>query len=247
MNSGTAQLNQETIREETITPASREHSDTLVHLSGVSRTYPMGQAEVTALHAVSLTVMPGEYIAITGTSGSGKSTLLQIIGCLDRPTQGHYTLSGTRVDALSDADLSHIRNAQVGFVFQAFHLLPQLSVRENIELPLLYRKLTRQQRSRKVQAVMNKVGLAKREAHKPYELSGGERQRVAIARALVGDPSLLLADEPTGNLDQKTGDEIMQTIEGLNREGVTVLMVTHDLVRASRATRVIDMKDGQIL
>lgn len=221
--------------------------DKLVHLDNVSRTYPMGQTKITALHAVSLTVVPGEYIALTGPSGSGKSTLLQIIGCLDRPTQGHYTLSGTRVDTLSDAALSHIRNAQIGFVFQAFHLLPQLSVRENIELPLLYRLLTRQQRHRKVQAVMNKVGLTKRETHKPHELSGGERQRVAIARALVGDPSLLLADEPTGNLDQQTGDEIMQTIEGLNREGVTVLMVTHDLARASRANRVIDMKDGRIL
>ncbi|MEJ2765044.1 ABC transporter ATP-binding protein [Photobacterium sp. MCCC 1A19761] len=225
----------------------RDHSDALVHLDGVSRTYPMGQTDVTALHAVSFTVMPGEYIAITGTSGSGKSTLLQIIGCLDRPTQGHYRLNGTRVNALSDAALSRIRNAQIGFIFQAFHLLPQLNVRENIELPLLYRPLTRQQRTSKVQSVLEKVGLTQRASHKPQELSGGERQRVAIARALVGDPSILLADEPTGNLDQHTGDEIMQTIEALNREGVTVLMVTHDLARASRASRVIEMKDGRIL
>lgn len=152
-----------------------------------------------------------------------------------------------RVDALSDFDLSHVRNFQIGFVFQAFHLLPQFNVFENIELPLLYRKLSNQQRESKVNEALAKVGLSNRGLHKPHELSGGERQRVAIARALIGSPSLLLADEPTGNLDQKTGDEIMELIEKLNDEGVTVVMVTHDLEKAQRAHRRIEMKDGQII
>ena len=219
----------------------------LVQLDAVSRTYVMGSSDVIALRTISLSIDSGEYIAITGTSGSGKSTLLQIIGCLDTPTTGRYVLNGTRVDALSDFDLSHVRNFQIGFVFQAFHLLPQFNVCENIELPLLYRKLSRQQRDSKVNEALAKVGLSKRGLHKPYELSGGERQRVAIARALVGSPSLLLADEPTGNLDQRTGDEIMQIIETLNGEGVTVVMVTHDLEKARRAKRRIEMKDGQII
>ncbi|MGF1703862.1 ABC transporter ATP-binding protein [Photobacterium makurazakiensis] len=219
----------------------------LVQLDAVSRIYQMGKTDVIALRSISLSIDSGEYIAITGTSGSGKSTLLQIIGCLDTPNEGRYTLNETRVDELSDYALSHVRNAQIGFVFQAFHLMPHLNVCENIELPLLYRKLTSQQRDKEVKAALGKVGLNKRGLHKPHELSGGERQRVAIARALVGSPSLLLADEPTGNLDHKTGDEIMHTIEGLNKEGVTVLVVTHDLKRAKRADRLIEMQDGRIL
>ncbi|MCQ1058029.1 ABC transporter ATP-binding protein [Photobacterium sp. DNB23_23_1] len=224
-----------------------ESVSSLVQLDTVSRIYAMGQTDVTALSAVSLSICAGEYIAITGTSGSGKSTLLQIIGCLDTPTTGRYVLNGTRVDELSDFDLSHVRNHQIGFVFQAFHLLPQFNVCENIELPLLYRKLTSQQREKKVKEALGKVGLNKRGLHKPHELSGGERQRVAIARALVGSPSLLLADEPTGNLDHKTGEEIMHIIERLNAEGVTVVMVTHDLEKAQRARRRIEMQDGRIL
>ncbi|WP_255526860.1 ABC transporter ATP-binding protein [Photobacterium sp. BZF1] len=219
----------------------------LVQLDTVSRVYTMGSSDVVALRAISLAIDSGEYIAITGTSGSGKSTLLQIIGCLDTPSAGRYVLNGTRVDALSDIELSRIRNFQIGFVFQAFHLLPQFNVCENIELPLLYRKLSKQEREDKVNEALAKVGLTKRGLHKPHELSGGERQRVAIARALVGSPSLLLADEPTGNLDQRTGDEIMQLIENLNDEGVTVVMVTHDLEKAGRAQRRIEMKDGLIL
>lgn len=222
-------------------------SPSLVTLDAVSRTYQMGKTDVIALHSVSLSICSGEYIAITGTSGSGKSTLLQIIGCLDSPTSGRYALNGTRVDELSDNELSHVRNTQIGFVFQAFHLMPQLNVMENIELPLLYRRLTNKQRMVRVNEALGKVGLNKRGLHKPHELSGGERQRVAIARALVGAPSIVLADEPTGNLDQKTGDEIMHTIESLNAEGVTILMVTHDLEKAKRATRLIEMKDGRIL
>ncbi|MBC7005254.1 ABC transporter ATP-binding protein [Photobacterium sp. BZF1] len=219
----------------------------MVQLDTVSRVYTMGSSDVVALRAISLAIDSGEYIAITGTSGSGKSTLLQIIGCLDTPSAGRYVLNGTRVDALSDIELSRIRNFQIGFVFQAFHLLPQFNVCENIELPLLYRKLSKQEREDKVNEALAKVGLTKRGLHKPHELSGGERQRVAIARALVGSPSLLLADEPTGNLDQRTGDEIMQLIENLNDEGVTVVMVTHDLEKAGRAQRRIEMKDGLIL
>lgn len=224
-----------------------ESTSSLVQLDTVSRVYAMGSSDVVALRSISLDIHSGEYIAITGTSGSGKSTLLQIIGCLDTPSTGRYVLNGTRVDALSDFDLSHVRNYQIGFVFQAFHLLPQFNVCENIELPLLYRKLSRQQRESKVNEALGKVGLSKRGLHKPHELSGGERQRVAIARALVGSPSLLLADEPTGNLDHRTGDEIMAIIERLNSEGVTVVMVTHDLDKAGRAQRRIEMKDGQIL
>jgi putative ABC transport system ATP-binding protein len=224
-----------------------EITPVLVELDAVTRTYQMGKTDVVALRSVSLSISSGEYVAITGTSGSGKSTLLHIIGCLDSPTAGGYALNGKRVDTLSDHELSHIRNAQIGFVFQAFHLMPHLNVGENIELPLLYRNLSRQQRKTKVEAAINKVGLKKRQLHRPHELSGGERQRVAIARALVGDPSLLLADEPTGNLDQRTGDEIMSTLESLNDEGVTVLLVTHDLEKARRAGRLIEMQDGQIL
>ncbi|PSW17643.1 ABC transporter ATP-binding protein [Photobacterium sanctipauli] len=223
-----------------------EIASALVQLDTVSKIYEMGRSDVVALDGVSLKINTGEYIAITGTSGSGKSTLLQIIGCLDTPNIGSYFLNGTRVDELSDTALSCVRNQQIGFVFQAFHLMPQLNVCENIELPLLYRKLSGQQRDLKVKEALAKVGLSKRALHKPHELSGGERQRVAIARALVGSPSLLLADEPTGNLDHKTGDEIMKTIESLNKEGVTVVMVTHDLEKAKRAGRLIEMKDGKM-
>jgi len=224
-----------------------ETASSLVELDAVSRTYQMGKTDVTALRGVTLSISSGEYIAITGTSGSGKSTLLQIIGCLDSPTEGRYVLNGTRVDELSDNELSHVRNAQIGFIFQAFHLMPQFNVRENIELPLLYQNLTRQQREIKVKEALGKVGLNKRGLHKPHELSGGERQRVAIARALVGAPSLLLADEPTGNLDQRTGNEIMHILESLNADGVTILLVTHDLEKAKRASHLIEMKDGLIL
>ena len=216
----------------------------LIELEGVTKSYRMGSVDVFALRAVSLSVCSGEYVAITGPSGSGKSTLLQIIGCLDSPTDGRYTLDGTRVADLSDDELSTIRNRLIGFVFQSFHLMPQLNVMENVELPLLYRRIERQRRQALVMGVLEKVGLIERCSHKSHELSGGERQRVAIARALVGSPMILLADEPTGNLDEKTGDEIMDVLESLNREGVTILLVTHNLEKARRAGRLDEMRDG---
>jgi putative ABC transport system ATP-binding protein len=194
----------------------------------------MGSAEVLALRSVSLSVCSGEYVAITGPSGSGKSTLLHIIGCLDSPTVGRYSLDSTRVDDLSDDELSTIRNRMMGFVYQSFHLMPQLDVVENVEIPLLYRRIERRRRKALVMDVLEKVGLI-------------ERQRVAIARALVGSPRILLADEPTGNLDQKTGNEIMDLLQSLNREGATILLVTHDLENARRAGRLDEMRDGRLI
>jgi putative ABC transport system ATP-binding protein len=207
----------------------------------------MGSAEVFALRSVSLSVCSGEYVAITGPSGSGKSTLLHIIGCLDSPTVGRYSLDSTRVEDLSDDELSTIRNRMMGFVFQSFHLMPQLNVVENVEIPLLYRRIERRRRKALVADVLEKVGLIERRSHRSHELSGGERQRVAIARALVGSPGILLADEPTGNLDQKTGNEIMDLLESLNREGATMLLVTHDLENARRAGRLDEMRDGRLI
>lgn len=219
----------------------------LIELEGVTKSYRMGSAYVFALRAVSLSIDAGEFVAITGPSGSGKSTLLQIIGCLDSPTDGRYTLDGTRVADLSDDELSTIRNRLIGFVFQSFHLMPQFNVMENVELPLLYRRMERQRRQALVMGILEKVGLIERRSHRSHELSGGERQRVAIARALVGSPKILLADEPTGNLDQKTGDEIMDVLESLNREGVTILLVTHNLEKARRAGRLDEMRDGRLV
>jgi putative ABC transport system ATP-binding protein len=218
----------------------------VVELQQITKSYRMGNAYVHALRGVSLTVYRGEYIAITGTSGSGKSSLLHVIGCLDSQTDGNYSLNGIKVDHLSDDELSQIRNRLIGFVFQSYYLMPQFNVIENIEIPLLYRGVERPEREALVMDVLEKVGLKERSTHKSHELSGGERQRVAIARALVGGPRLLLADEPTGNLDQETGEEIMAILESLNREGVTIILVTHDLEKARRAKKIYEMRDGLI-
>ena len=218
----------------------------VVELQQITKSYQMGNAYVHALRGVSLTVYRGEYIAITGTSGSGKSSLLHVIGCLDSQTDGNYSLNGIKVDHLSDDELSQIRNRLIGFVFQSYYLMPQFNVIENIEIPLLYRGVERPEREALVMDVLEKVGLKERSTHKSHELSGGERQRVAIARALVGGPRLLLADEPTGNLDQETGEEIMAILESLNREGVTIILVTHDLEKARRAKKIYEMRDGLI-
>jgi putative ABC transport system ATP-binding protein len=188
----------------------------------------------------------GEYVAVMGPSGSGKSTLLQLIGCLDRPTRGRYVLDGTPVADLDDEELSRLRSRKIGFVFQAFHLIPQLDVAENVELPLIYQGVDAALRAERSADVLARVGLAERSRHRPRELSGGECQRVAIARALVADPDLLLADEPTGNLDSTTGEEIMDLIDGLNEKGVSVVLVTHDLAKARRARRVVLMRDGTV-
>ena len=218
----------------------------LIRLEDVHRSYPMGHGEVRALRGVSLRVERGEYVALMGPSGSGKSTLLQLIGCLDRPSRGRYRLDGTAVDDLGDEALSRLRNRKIGFVFQAFFLIPQLSVAENVELPLVYQGVERPQREARAAQVLASVGLGERRSHRPRELSGGECQRVAIARALVTRPDLLLADEPTGNLDRRTGEEITGILEQLHAEGVTVVVVTHDVTKARRAQRVIQMQDGRI-
>ncbi len=220
--------------------------EALIRLEGVHKSYPMGGSQLLALRGVSVSVQRGEYLAVIGPSGSGKSTLMHIAGCLDRPSSGRCWLDGTPVEELPDDALSRLRNRRIGFVFQAFHLIPQLSVQENVEVPLVYAGAQRELRSRLAREVLERVGLGGRRAHRPNELSGGECQRVAIARALVTRPDLLLADEPTGNLDRRTGEEITRILEQLHAEGVTVVVVTHDVTKARRAERVIQMQDGQI-
>ena len=217
----------------------------VVRVEDLTKTYQMGSIEVHALRGVSFDVRPGEMVAIMGHSGSGKSTLLNLLGCLDAPTAGSYFLDGDLVGDLSDDELATIRNRKIGFVFQSFNLLARMSALEQVEMPLLYaRERQRRQRAREALAI---VGLADRTHHKPSELSGGQQQRVAIARALVGNPSMLLADEPTGNLDTSTANEIMDLLTGLNGEhGITTLIVTHEAGVAERTQRVIRMVDGTI-
>jgi len=220
--------------------------DALVQLEDVHRSYPMGGAELHALRGVSLSVERGEYLAVIGPSGSGKSTLMHIAGCLDRPSSGRCRIDGTWVEELPDEELSRLRNRKMGFVFQSFFLIAQLTVQENVEVPLVYAGVDRERRIELARKVLGRVGLARRLDHRPNELSGGECQRVAIARALVTRPDLLLADEPTGNLDRRTGEEITGILEELHAEGVTVVVVTHDVTKARRAQRVIQMQDGRI-
>jgi len=220
----------------------------LLRLEGVSKVYSTGTVEVAALREVSLSVRRGEYIAVTGPSGSGKSTLLHILGCLDRPTSGRYLLEGAPIQDLDDYGLARVRNRRIGFVFQAFNLMPRYTARKNVELPLSYAGVGRGSRRERAEAALASVGLAVRAHHRPSELSGGEKQRVAIARALVNEPSILLADEPTGNLDTRVGTEIVGIIEDLNaRKGITVILVTHDLALAGRCRRRIGLVDGEIV
>lgn len=219
----------------------------LVEVKDLARTYVMGDSEVQALRGVSLGVDRGEFVAIMGSSGSGKSTLMHLLGCLDRPTSGTYALDGTPVEKLSDVELSRLRNRKIGFVFQSFNLIPQLSVIENIEVPLIYMGIERARRPELCKEVLDAVGLSHRGDHRPNELSGGENQRVAIARALVTKSEIILADEPTGNLDSKTGAEIMEILQGLNERGTTIILVTHEIEKAKWARRLVQMKDGRIL
>jgi putative ABC transport system ATP-binding protein len=223
-----------------------ERSADLVRLQSVCRIYHRGAAEVLALRGVSLEIREGEFVVVVGPSGSGKSTLLSIVGCLDRPTTGEYFLSGRRVSDLGDVPLSRIRNRTIGFVFQSFHLIPQLSVLENVETPLLYGGVPEEEWRRRALSCLKRVGLLGRADHRPSELSGGEAQRAAVARALVTDPALVLADEPTGNLDSATGGEIAALLSGLHSEGRTVILVTHNETLALRAERTIVLKDGYV-
>lgn len=219
----------------------------LIELRGIAKVYRLGEVEVRALHDVRLDIARGEFIAIMGASGSGKSTLLNLLGCLDRPTGGEYRLDGVEVAGMGRDDLARVRNRKVGFVFQSFNLLPRTTALENVELPLLYGpRIARSERHRRAKRLLDRVGLGPRIHHHPSQLSGGQQQRVAIARALVNEPPLILADEPTGNLDSASSEEIMGLFGELNREGITVVMVTHEPDIARHAGRVIHMKDGQI-
>ncbi len=220
----------------------------VIDISGVKKVYRMGETEVFALSGVDLTVNAGELLAVMGSSGSGKSTLMNILGCLDVPTAGSYVLDGIRVDGMSRNDLADLRNRKLGFVFQGFNLLPRTSAVENVELPLLYDRTGRWTNTRDLATeALKRVGLGDRLDHQPSELSGGQQQRVAIARALVTQPTLLLADEPTGNLDSRTSIEVMALFQALNEQGMTVIIVTHEPDIAQYAHRVIDVRDGRIM
>ncbi|HXX20833.1 MAG TPA: ABC transporter ATP-binding protein [Candidatus Acidoferrum sp.] len=218
-----------------------------IRIENVYKIYDLGEIQVTALRGVSLEIYPGEFVAVMGASGSGKSTLMNILGCLDRPTRGHYFLDGKDVSGLTKDELASIRSHKIGFVFQQFNLLPRTSALENVELPTIYAGVPIEERERRAQEALKRVGLADRADHYPSQLSGGQQQRVAIARALVNNPSLLLADEPTGNLDSRTSVEIMEILQELNDEhGLTVIIVTHEPDIARYAKRAIEFRDGRL-
>lgn len=222
-----------------------EATDLVLDLQKVDKAYGSGEARFLALNQLDLAVKRGEYVGIVGASGSGKSTLLNILGCLDRPSAGRYRLDGVDVADLNDDRLSALRNSSIGFVFQSFHLIPELSVRENVELPLFYARVKRHERHERASALLEAVGLSHRCDYLPTKLSGGERQRAAIARALIGEPALVLADEPTGNLDSENGIEVMKLFEALHAQGRTIVVVTHNLEIARELPRVVELRDGQ--
>jgi putative ABC transport system ATP-binding protein len=223
-----------------------DSQDSLIRTEDLWKTYVMGGTAVHALHGVSFEIRRNEYVAIMGPSGSGKSTLMNLIGCLDSPTQGQYWLNGQLVSKMKDDMLAHIRNKEIGFVFQTFNLLARATALHNVELPLIYSGVSAKERTERAKKALDMVELTDRMHHKPNELSGGQRQRVAIARALVNTPSIILADEPTGNLDSATGEEILRLFERLHSEGNTIILVTHDRDVAGNAHRVISIRDGRI-
>lgn len=220
--------------------------DALIHAENLWKIYQLGKQDVRALCGVTFTVMPNEFMAIMGPSGSGKSTLMNLIGCLDTPTKGEYHFNGKLVSALSENELAYIRNREIGFVFQVFNLLPRATAFHNVELPLIYKGASKKEREEKTQRALELVEMFHRKDHRPSELSGGEQQRVAIARAIVNEPSLLLADEPTGNLDSKTGQEILALFHKIHSQGSTIIIVTHDKDIAKQAQRIIFIMDGKI-
>lgn len=221
-------------------------NETIIQITGVKKIYDLGKAKVHALDGVDLRIHENDYVAIMGPSGSGKSTLMNMLGCLDTPSEGQYYFGGEDVAKMDDNSLADIRNRRIGFVFQSFNLLPRATILRNVELPLVYAGIPKKERAERARAALGQVGLANRVDHRPNELSGGQRQRVAIARALVTDPSIILADEPTGNLDSKTGDEIMELFEGLYDKGNTIILVTHEEDIAQHARRLVRLRDGVV-
>ena len=221
-------------------------SRSIIQLTSATKTYDLGAVQVHALVDASIHVDAGEFVAIVGPSGSGKSTLMHILGCLDRPTSGTYVLDGTPVEELDDHDLAIVRSRMIGFVFQSYNLIPRTTALDNVATPLLYQGVPKRERIARAQAALDRMGLADRMGHEPSELSGGQQQRVAIARALVTEPRLILADEPTGNLDSSTGEEVLGLFRELNAAGVTIVLITHDSDVAVRATRQIHVRDGRI-
>lgn len=218
----------------------------VISIRDLAKTYQMGSTEVKALQSVDLDIFPNEFVALMGPSGSGKSTLMNLLGCLDTPSNGDYLLSGENVSELEDNELASIRNKRIGFVFQTFNLLPRLTALDNVALPLVYAGWSKEKRIERAEEVLRHVGLGDRIDHRPNELSGGQRQRVAVARALVNDPAIILADEPTGNLDSKTSHEIMTMFEDLHQQGNTIIIVTHEPDIAEHALRVVKLRDGLI-
>lgn len=218
----------------------------VIKIQQITRDFPLGQEIVKVLKGVDLDIGRGEYVALMGPSGSGKSTLMNILGCLDTPTSGSYELNGTNVSTMTDDELAEVRNKEIGFVFQTFNLLPRTTALENVALPMIYAGASKTERTKRAEEVLKSVGLADRMDHKPNQLSGGQRQRVAVGRALVNKPSIILADEPTGNLDSKTSEEIMMLFDEIHQSGNTVILVTHEEEIAQRAKRIIRLRDGMI-
>ena len=233
-------------RKPALSPTSPGSGNPFFSMVGIRKSYPLGDESLEVLHGISLTLEKGEYLSVLGPSGSGKSTLMNIIGCLDTATSGEYILNGQRIEDMDEDDLAHLRNREIGFIFQNSELLPRLDALRNVELPLIYAGVTGRERTRRAKDMLARVGLTERMHHYPGQLSGGQQQRVAIARALVTHPTLLLADEPTGALDQKTGRQVMELFQQLNDEGNTIIMITHDTKIARRARRTVYIVDGEI-